>query len=272
MDENTPTPEPSTTPNPRRFGRKTKVAAIATAATLTAAAFVGAGMAIDANATPADTAMTSTGTATAPTTMPMTTPASPTGNGKHEPKNAEALRAWAHKYGQDRDTMPMYPDVSSATPEQQAAATTLLEQTQADTSQYSDLAAARAAGYDLQAALTKAEKKHPGLAKVIAAVDAGTMPKRMPMLHVANTDAKSFAVLDPQHPQTLMYEYTGSGNWKLIGVMYTAAKAFPNAPADPGGPITRWHYHPKSGATSLMMHVFFVPGNDLAHAYATEMS
>jgi len=39
----------------------------------------------------------------------------------------------------------------------------------------------------------------------------------------------------------------------------------------PGGPITRWHYHDKSGGKGLMMHIFFVPGNDLAHAYATEM-
>jgi hypothetical protein len=38
-----------------------------------------------------------------------------------------------------------------------------------------------------------------------------------------------------------------------------------------GGPITRWHYHDKSGGQALMMHIFFVPNNDLAHAYAADM-
>jgi hypothetical protein len=191
---------------------------------------------------------------------------------KHDKKDLTAMQAWARRYGQDRDTMPMYPDVASATDAQRAAATALLQQTEADTSQYSDLSVASAAGYDLKTALAKAEQKFPYLAKSIAAVDAGTTPKHMPMLHVGNVNAKCFGILDPEHPQDLMYEYTGGGNWKLIGVMYTATAAFPNPPADPGGPITRWHYHPKHGGNRLMMHVFFVPGNDLAHAYATEMS
>ncbi len=43
------------------------------------------------------------------------------------------------------------------------------------------------------------------------------------------------------------------------------------APPDPGGPITRWHYHDKSGGQALMMHNFFVPGNDLAHAYVADL-
>lgn len=68
-----------------------------------------------------------------------------------------------------------------------------------------------------------------------------------------------------------MYGYQGDGNWVLMGVMDTANDAYPAAPPDPGGPITRWHYHDKSGGQALMMHLFFVPGNDLARAYAADM-
>jgi hypothetical protein len=68
-----------------------------------------------------------------------------------------------------------------------------------------------------------------------------------------------------------MYEYQGHNAWKLIGVMYTANESYPQAPPDPGGPITRWHYHDNGGGASLMMHIFFVPGNDLAQAYALRM-
>ena len=165
--------------------------------------------------------------------------------------------------------MPNLPDVSAASPEQRQAATDLLTQTEQDTAKYSDVATAKAAGYDLQAALTRAEAKKPKLKDEMASVDAGKMPKAMPMLHVANKAfRKDGKVLDPNAPETLMYEYSGHGAWKLIGVMYTATESYPAAPPDPGGPIVRWHYHEKSGGASLMMHVFFVPGNDLANAYA----
>jgi hypothetical protein len=92
------------------------------------------------------------------------------------------------------------------------------------------------------------------------------------MLHVLNrANLHDGKVLDPSAPETLMYTYTGHNNWKLVGVMYIANEAYPQAPPDPGGPITRWHYHDMGGGKSLMMHVFFVPGNDLAKAYALTM-
>lgn len=195
------------------------------------------------------------------------------GSGK-APKVDPAMQAWAHKYGVNRDTMPNLAPVAQASAAQQAAATALLKATETDTAKYRDLAVAKAAGYDLQASLTRAEKRMPGLARKIKMIDAGAMPKAgtMPMLHVADlagarTDGK---VLDPNAPETLMYSYTGHGDWKLIGVMYSAQESYPDAPPDPGGPITRWHYHPKDGGQHLMMHVFFV--SDLAHAYAAEMS
>lgn len=260
-------PEPSA---PRRvLGKRTKIAAGVVAAALVATALVGVGMAVGSATSPSDSmAMDRTSAAAHKAGA-----AKDKAKGKGEAAKQRAAReAWARQYGQNRDTMPNLPDVGSATDAQRTAAMDLLTQTEADTAAYSDLNAAKAAGYDLPAALAKAEAKNPKLKTVLAAIDSGKMPKRMPMLHVANVNARTFAVLDPSHPQTLMYEYEGNGNWKLIGVMYTATKAFPKAPPDPGGPITRWHYHPKNGGAGLMMHIFFVPGNDLAHAYALTMS
>lgn len=166
--------------------------------------------------------------------------------------------------------MSNLPDVASATPAQRVAAADLLHRTEAATAKYSSIAAATAAGFDFAGSLARAEQKHPKMAAGLALVDAGKGKGKMPMLHVANkanhVDGK---VLDPNAPETLMYGYEGKGVWTLVGVMYTANEAFPAAPPDPGGPITRWHYHDNGGGQALMMHVFFV--TDLAHAYAAEM-
>ena len=211
------------------------------------------------------------------------------GAGRHKPATGKKTvdldrQAWAHKYGEDRSTMPTLPAIAAASSAQQAAARALLSRTEAATAKYADLKVAAAAGFDLTASLGHAEKKHPRLAASLRRLDAGTMTSgtmasgtmasgtRMPMLHVANKANKDDGkVLDPGAPETLMYSYQGHGRWTLIGVMYVANESYPQAPPDPGGVITRWHYHDKSGGQSLMMHVFFVPGNDLAHAYATEM-
>jgi len=192
----------------------------------------------------------------------------------HHKASDPAQLAWAHKYGMDRSTMPKEPDVNSASAQQQAAATDLLLRTESATAKYGDLATARAAGYDLQASLAKAEQKKPGLADALKKADAGmpAMDGQMKMLHVGNQANKSDGkVLDPSAPETLMYGYEGNGHWKLMGVMYTARESYPQAPPDPGGPITRWHYHSKHGGTGLMMHIFFTPGNKLGPAYATEL-
>jgi len=186
-----------------------------------------------------------------------------------------ARQAWAHKYGVDRATMANLADAASAPADQQAAAKDLLVRTEAATAPYTDLATAKAAGFDVEASLARSEKQRPNQAAKLADIDAGqkTADAMMPMLHVGNkanhTDGK---ILDPSAPETLMYSYAGQGRWTLVGVMYTANEAYPQAPPDPGGPITRWHYHEKSGGQNLMMHIFFVPGNDLAHAYAAEMN
>jgi len=220
----------------------------------------------------------------APASGPVTTapgPAAAAGK-KHAGKQPDAKikvdparQAWAHTYGIDRATMANLADAASATPDQQAAATDLLLRTEKATAQYADLDTAKAAGYDLQASLVQNEKKKPGKAKSLQRIDAGEqMPDgAMPMLHVGNeSNRRDGKVLDPSAPETLMYSYQGQGHWTLVGVMYTANESYPQAPPDPGGPITRWHYHDKSGGQKLMMHIFFVPGNDLSHAYAAEMA
>jgi len=259
------------------------------AGSLAALVLVGAGVGVGMAAASSHTTAPTPGT-----TMTPSTTTTPTAGGKHASKKAgtsattkpgattsaakavdPARAAWSHQYGQDRATMPTLSPAGSGSAQQQAAATDLLTRTEAATAPYADLAKAKAAGYDLQASLAKKEKKSPRVAEQMKRIDAGNAPTgaKMPMLHVGNTALKADGkVLDPNAPETLMYSYQGNGSWKLMGVMYVATEAFPQAPPDPGGPITRWHYHDKSGAKGLMMHVFFVPGNDLAHAYATEMS
>ncbi len=186
-----------------------------------------------------------------------------------------ARQAWAHTYGVDRTSMVNLADAASASSEQQAAASDLLVRTEAATAPYADLAKAKAAGFDVNTSLAQSEKEHPGEAAKLANIDSGqkTADGMMPMLHVGNKANRADGkILDPSAPETLMYSYAGQGRWTLVGVMYTANESYPQAPPDPGGPITRWHYHEKSGGQKLMMHIFFVPGNDLAHAYAAEMS
>lgn len=196
---------------------------------------------------------------------------------KHAGKAADPARvAWAHRYGESRTTMAVLAPAGDASAEEQTAASDLLVKTEAATAQYADPAAAKAAGYDLQADLAShAKHKGPKLANEMAKIDAGApvTPATMPMLHVGNKALQADGkVLDPSAPETLMYGYQGQGSWMLMGVMYKANEAFPSSPPDPGGPITRWHYHDKKGpGEGLMMHVFFVQGGDLAHAYAADM-
>jgi hypothetical protein len=278
-DDETPTtsfglgpvgPPPPPTDRPiRRLGHRGRVVATIAAVTLLATAVVGVGMAFGASDSEGGPdAATPKGGHSVNAQNPKTA-----AGGRHRPGSADPARqAWAHEYGQDRSSMPNLPDVSSATPQQQAAAADLLSRTQSATSSYADPAKAQAAGFDLQASLARAEQRLPGLARRMQRVDAGATPARMPMLHVVNkTYLRDGKVLDPSAPEALMYEYEGHNTWKLVGVMFVATEAYPQAPPDPGGPITRWHYHDKAGGASLMMHVFFVPGNDLSHAYALTM-
>ncbi|HEX3394297.1 MAG TPA: hypothetical protein VHS52_07200 [Acidimicrobiales bacterium] len=248
-------------------------AAVGVAALLLAGAGAGVGMAVAANASSStSTPAASSGSTTTPAPPPVDKHAGK--SHRVAPRVDPARQAWAHRYGVDRSTMANLADPAAASPDQRAAATDLLARTEAATAQYADLATAKAAGFDLQAALARAEQKKPNKAAAVQRADAGrqTPDAKMPMLHVPNAANRADGkVLDPSAPETLMYAYHGQGRWTLVGVMYTANESYPQAPPDPGGPVTRWHYHDDSGGQGLMMHLFFVPGNDLAHAYAAEM-
>ncbi len=267
---NEPTSPPSTPPGPARrwWGRG---AALALATLVLVGAGAGVGMAVTGDNSTSVPVAGSTGTAAPGKAAGKKHAGTQPGDAKVDP----GRQAWAHKYGVNRATMANLADVASASAEQKAAATDLLVRTEAATAPYADLANAKAAGFDVEASLARSEKEHPNEASKLANIDAGqkTPDGMMPMLHVGNKANRADAkILDPSAPETLMYSYQGQGHWTLVGVMYTANESYPQAPPDPGGPITRWHYHEQSGGQKLMMHIFFVPGGDLAHAYAAEMS
>jgi hypothetical protein len=264
-DDDPTTAFPVASPAPKKLGRGARIAVTAVAVSLLVAAGVGIGMFADQNGG---------GEHREADDMPhmLSAMGHHRGEAAGTRKADPARQAWAKQYGQSFSTMSDLPDVASATPEQKAAAADLLARSESATAPYSDPAAAKAAGFDLDAAIAHAEQRNPRLARLIQTVDAGQTPPRMPMVHVANkANLHDGKVLDPSAPEVLMYEYQGHNAWKVIGVMYTANEVYPQAPPDPGGPITRWHYHDKLLGQSLMMHVFFVPGNDLAHAYALRM-
>lgn len=261
-----PTEQPPA--SPRKLGAGARIAVTATAVTLLVAAGVGIGMAANQSARDKHGAsddmtqlLSASGHHGAGAVLAG-------GAGKADP----ARKAWAQQYGRAFSTMPDLPDVASATADQQGAAADLLARSESATATYSDVAAAEAAGFDLDAGIAHAEQRNPRLAQLIQAVDAGQTPQRMPMVHVANkANLHDGKVLDPSAPEVLMYEYQSHSTWKVVGVMFTANEVYPQAPPDPGGPIMRWHYHDKLLGQALMMHVFFVPDNDLAHAYALHM-
>lgn len=193
----------------------------------------------------------------------------------------------------NRMDMSDLPDVGNATAAQTAAARRFLDQTKATIATYVDPDAARADGYDIEAALQKWRKKHPG--KPGDAV--------IPALHVRNAALRDdAAVADPRKPETVIYLRAPSGRLLLEGVMYTAGApgqegSATEHPPDIGGPYTRWHYHEPCAAsghgqaakqrskvrpgpdgrcpegtqlrrTGYMMHVWNVSDDDLVEAYA----
>lgn len=260
---------PHAEPAAPRIGHRGRIAITAGVAVALIAAGTGLGVALsgsgDDHRAPGTTAMAAspTGGASATTTAP---------GGNAKPGKA-AREAWAQKYGQDRSTLPNLPDVASATPEQRAAATDLLTRIEAATAAYTDVNAAKAAGFDVQDTIARAEQRSQKLGARISQADTTGAVGRLPLLPVRNTaNVHDGKVLDPSAPEALLYAYQGHGAWKLAGAVFDANEAYPQAPPDPGGPITRWSFGRRGGA-ALTMRVFFVPGNDLAHAYAmTEQS
>ena len=165
-------------------------------------------------------------------------------------------------------------------PEQTAAAKDLLAKTIAATTAYRDPAAATKAGFDVQAAWDRKQKKLTGLGK--EARDKG-------QVHVPNkanrTDGK---ILDPNAPETLIYRRSAEGKFTLVGVMFTAEKKTPPTSYQP---YVRWHTHeactgggvkklkPVDGkcaagttlrTSGAMTHLWFVDPAQLAQAYAVK--
>lgn len=103
-----------------------------------------------------------------------------------------------------------------ATPEQAAAAKRLYEETSAAIAPYRDWHAAWAAGY------------RPG------------GPQDQPSTHWMNQRYSAY-VMDPKHPQGLVYANTKHGP-VLLGAMFQMQHLGQFGP-DPGGPLTAWHQH-----------------------------
>lgn len=105
-----------------------------------------------------------------------------------------------------------------ATPDQVAAADQLYAETKASIAPFADWRVAWAAGY------------RPG------------GPASMPSTHWVNQRyVDAGYVLDPQHPQGLVYANSKQGP-VLIGAMYQMKRLDQFGP-DPGGPLTAWHIH-----------------------------
>ena len=111
----------------------------------------------------------------------------------------------------------LQPVAAEATPEQREAAARLLSDTRASINRYRDPAVAIAAGFK-----------------------PGPVSSAEPLRHFENP-ANANAVLDPNHPQALVYAQTKHG-LQLIGAMYQMKRAGLWGP-DPGGPLTQWHQH-----------------------------
>ena len=164
--------------------------------------------------------------------------------------------------------------------------TATIARTIAATTVYRDPAAATRAGFDVQAAWDRKQKKLAALGK--EARDKGAV-------HVPNkanrTDGK---ILDPSAPETLIYRRSADGTFTLVGVMFTAEK---KAPPTSYQPYVRWHtheactgggvknlrsvegLHPVNGkcaegttlrTSGAMTHLWFVAPDQLAQAFAVK--
>jgi hypothetical protein len=105
----------------------------------------------------------------------------------------------------------------SVTPQQQAAAARLVEETRQAISPYQDVNVALAAGY------------------------RPATPDGSGTAHYARLGAHSADPLDPRHPAALVYAFTRHGP-VLLGAMYQMPQVGRPGP-DIGGALTPWHYH-----------------------------
>jgi hypothetical protein len=186
----------------------------------------------------------------------------------HAHGDAAAAGTGDGQVGAEHTHGPNLPEVAVATGEQRDAAEALWKASMADAERWRDPEAAAAAGFRFK--------------------DDGGTGRRVRFLHVPNPAWRADGrVLDPAHPETLVYWSGPGGRLTLVGVMYTAARGTHGPTV--GGPITRWHTHescrdPATGAklgrpvdgacpdgqvyrrSGEMMHVWFT--DDLTTAFA----
>jgi hypothetical protein len=113
----------------------------------------------------------------------------------------------------------MQPVPCTASSAEREAAAKLAADTRAATAGYLDVKAAEADGYSATASLTT------------------------PLVHYQNARFKGLHhILDPDHPEALVYTQTRSHGMVLLGALYVMPKAGQSGP-DIGGPLTPWHYH-----------------------------
>lgn len=110
------------------------------------------------------------------------------------------------------------PTAAEPTAAERAAADRLLADTTAALSRFGDLAAAKAEGYQ------------------------AVTPESLPIVHYAHPDyARNGEVLDPEHPESLVYAHAGERS-VLLGAMFLMPE--PGMPGPQiGGPLTVWHTH-----------------------------
>ena len=120
---------------------------------------------------------------------------------------------------------PNLADLAAATDAERAAAEALWKASATNAERWRDPAAAAAAGFQFR---DKADTAAP--------------TRRVRFLHVPNPAWRADGrVLDPAHPETLVYWRGPGDRLVLVGVMYTAARGVPGPTV--AGPIVRWHDH-----------------------------
>jgi hypothetical protein len=128
-----------------------------------------------------------------------------------------ALAATCSPNHHEGPNMVLRPVPCSATPEQQAAAGRLVDETRVGIAPYQDVNVALAAGY-------RPEALSDG-----------------PSVHYTIHHASHQTWFDPRHPAALVYARTAHGPM-LLGAMYSMPQTGQPGP-DVGGELTPWHYH-----------------------------
>jgi hypothetical protein len=136
---------------------------------------------------------------------------------------AGRAEAGGHAHGPTAGGAHAHEAGGEPTADERAAAERLLADTRAGSARFAELAVAEAEGYR--------KVQVPGMA----------LPEHWPAHYVNAAYVRDGRVLDPSHPETLVYVKLRDGRTVLLGAMYLAPGG--EAPSV-GGPLTAWHAHP----------------------------